>query len=134
MSATNVHRPGHLSGALVAIAVWVLPTPCRDRYSDEIRADLSILTRGRGLPYALGTLGGAVRLRRAIVATDTTRAARSVIYWKCRLGRHKWSVVNDENPEQRKNTHRECSRCLKIKDSTEFEHDKTTWISMGPGF
>jgi len=56
-----------------------------------------------------------------------------VTYWKCRLGRHRWLVVNDDNPEQRKNTHRECSRCLKIKDETEFEHVETTWISMGPG-
>ena len=133
MSAREVHRPGHLSGAVVAIAVWVLPTPHQDRYSDEFRADLSVLTRGRELPYALGTLAGAVRLRRAIGVTDSARAARSVTYWKCRLGRHRWSEVNDDNPEQRTGTHRECSRCLKIKDETDFPHQKTTWISMGPG-
>jgi len=42
-----------------------------------------------------------------------------------------WS---DDNPDQRQNTHRECSRCSKIKDQTEFEHTKSTWMSMGPGF
>ena len=52
----------------------------------------------------------------------------------CRLGRHKWLVVSDDNPEQRENTHRECSRCSKIKDQTEFEHTKSIWMSMGPGF
>ncbi len=61
-------------------------------------------------------------------------STRSVTSRKCRLGWHKWLVVSDDNPEQRQNTHRECSRCLKIKDSTEFEHMKTTWINMGPGF
>jgi len=133
VSAPDVRHPGHLSGGVVAVAVWVLPTPCRDRYSDEFRADLSVLARGRQLPYALGTLAGALRLRRAIGATDSARAARAVTYWKCRLGRHKWSVVNDDNPEQRGGTHRECSRCLKIKDETDFPHQKTTWISIGPG-
>ena len=130
MSAPKVHRPGHLSGALVSVAVWALPAPCRDRYSDEFRADLSVLTRGRGLPYALGTLAGAVRLRRAIGATEAARAARSVTYWKCRLGRHRWQTVNDDNPQQRKNTHRECTRCLRIKDETDFPHKKSTWIIM----
>ncbi len=60
--------------------------------------------------------------------------AGSVNDWRCRLGRHKWLVVSDDNPDQRQNTHRECSRCSKIKDQTEFEHTKSTWMSMGPGF
>ena len=60
-------------------------------------------------------------------------SARSVTFWKCRLGRHTWLVVNDDNPEQRRNTHLECKRCSKVKDQTQFEHTKATWLSSGPG-
>ena len=60
------------------------------------------------------------------------KVARSVICWKCRLGRHRWLFVNERNPGQRRGTHRECACCLKIKDDTPFEHALTTWVTMGP--
>jgi len=130
MKTTEIHRTGYLAGGVVAIAVRVLPAAHRDRYSDEFRADLSVLMIGRQLPYAFGALVSAVPLRRAIKETDSDEAARSVVYWKCRWGRHRWVRVNDDNPEQRKGIHKECTRCLKLKDIN--EHDPTSAAWVGP--
>jgi len=74
--------------------------------------------------------GSLIQLLKEI---DMDDYAQSVTSWKCRLGRHTWLVVNDDNPEQRQNTHLECSRCSKVKDQTQFEHTKATWLSSGPG-
>ncbi len=37
----------------------------------------------------------------------------------CRLGRHHDIPVNDENPENRRAYHLECTRCLRAKDLVE---------------
>lgn len=122
----GVHRPGHLAGGVLTVAALMVPKAQRDRYDDEFRADLYLVRPGRQLPHALGVLVGAFALRRAINATDAEAAARSVTYWRCRLGRHQYKTVNDANPEFRKSTHRECSRCLKVgKDSTGYETART---------
>ena len=67
---------------------------------------------------------------------ETDDSARSMTSRKCRLGWHTWLVVNDDNPEQPHNTHRECAHCSKIKDKTEFEleHSDSTWMNLCPGF
>src|SRR6478752_6414647 len=78
-------------------------------------------------------LAGAVSPDPTLKEIDMDDSARSVTSWQCRLGRHTWLVVNDDNPEQRQNTHLECSRCSKIKEQTQFEHTKATWLSSGPG-
>jgi len=128
MNSMEIHRTGYVAGAVVAIAVRILPAAQRDRYSDEFRADLSVLMIGRQLPYAVGALVSAVPLRRAIKETDSDEAARSVVYWKCRWGVHRWMVFNDDNPEQRKGTHKECTRCLKLKDINEHDPTSATWV------
>ena len=136
MTTNEVHRPGHLAGGVLTMAILMVPKSQRDRYDDEFRADLYLVNHGRQLPHALGVLAGTLALRRAIHATDAEAAARSVTYWRCRLGRHHYTVVNDDNPENRKSTHRECTRCLKSKkDNTEFEKEKVyggngAWIGM----
>src|SRR6478609_4948156 len=133
MNTMEIHRTGYLAGAVVAIAVQVLPAAHRDRYSDEFRADLSVLKHGRQLPYAFGALVSAVPLRRA-VKPDSDEAARSVVYWKCRWGRHRWMVVNDDNPEQRKGTHKECRRCLKLKDINQHDPTSGQWVGAAGGW
>jgi len=133
MNTMKIHRTGIMAGAVVAIAVQVLPSAHRVRYSDEFRADLSVLKQGHQLPYAFGALVSAIPLRRAVKA-GSDGAARSVVYWKCRWGRHRWMVVNDDNPEQRKGTHKECSRCLKLKDINEHDPTSGAWMARVGGW
>jgi hypothetical protein len=40
---------------------------------------------------------------------------------RCRVGRHHYVEVPDENPEKRGQTHLECARCRHIKDVKEYE-------------
>ncbi len=131
MSEQTFHRPGHLAGGVIAVAVQMLPAEHRDRYSDELRADLCLVGKGRQMSYALGMLAGAPSLRHAVKAQDDESAARSVTYWKCRLGRHRYVVVNDDNPEFRASTHKECSRCLKFKEIKEYEHTDGAYLTGG---
>jgi len=46
--------------------------------------------------------------------------AQEPIDWRCRLGRHQYDEVPDENPERRGQTHLECARCGHIKDVNEY--------------
>jgi hypothetical protein len=113
-------RPNAVAGALVGVAVRLLPRSDRDRYDDEFRADLCFLPRIRQIPQAVGLLAGAFPLRSALLDADPSRA-KSVTYWRCRLGRHHYLVVGDDNPENRRSSHLECSRRLKFKESKDRE-------------
>jgi hypothetical protein len=130
MTDSQIRKPGALSSGCVALAVAVLPAPSRDRYSDEFRADLSTLDHGR-LRHAVGVLIGAGSLRRAIRENTPDEAARSVTYWKCRLHLHHYAVVNDDNPEFRASTHKECTRCLKFKEIADYEPTSGAYMA-GP--
>ena len=55
----------------------------------------------------------------------------SVTYWKCRLGRHRYRVINDQNPENRASTHLECTRCLKFKEVTEYQPSDGKYLTGG---
>ncbi|ACV81604.1 hypothetical protein [Nakamurella multipartita] len=39
---------------------------------------------------------------------------------RCRLGRHHYVGVMDDNPEKRGGSHLECTRCGHIKDVNEY--------------
>jgi len=41
--------------------------------------------------------------------------------WHCRMGRHHYEVVVDDNPEMRGQSYLECARCGKKKDPNSYE-------------
>ena len=41
--------------------------------------------------------------------------------WMCRFGRHHYAVINDDNPENRRSSHKECVRCGKFKEIKEYD-------------
>lgn len=126
-------RPMALAGAIVGLAVRALPAEHRDRYDDEFRADLCCLPRGRQIPQAAGLLVGAFGLRSALLDRDPS-TAKSVRYWRCRLGRHRYLVISDNNPENRRSSHLECSRCLRFKEIKEYDLPKDgRWLAGGGG-
>jgi hypothetical protein len=122
-------RPGPLSSGLIVVTTRLLPAHARDRYYDEFRADLCYLPWTTRTAHAAGLLLGAFSLRRALKEHPMTTTAPTNVYWKCRIGRHHYRTVNDDNPENRRSTHLECMRCLKFKEITEYE--KATWIRNG---
>ena len=40
--------------------------------------------------------------------------------WRCRVGRHHYDVVQDDNPEMRGGSHLECARCGHVKDVASY--------------
>lgn len=40
--------------------------------------------------------------------------------WRCKLGRHHYVEVPDDNPEMRGHAHQECTRCGHVKDVNEY--------------
>lgn len=125
------HRAGLLAGGVVSVGVRLLPSDHRDRYYDEFRADLCLVPRGRQLGHALGLLAGALPLRRALAEHSQEELPMSHVYWKCRLGRHHYLLVNDDNPENRASTHLECTRCLKLKEIKEYVPTDGRYLAGG---
>jgi hypothetical protein len=41
--------------------------------------------------------------------------------WRCRMGRHHYVEVSDDNPEARGRTHQECTRCGHVNDKNEYQ-------------
>ena len=123
-------QPNALAGVLVSVAVRILPTQHRDRYDDEFRADLCCISRTRQIPQAAGLLVGAFALKSALLDADPA-TADSVTYWRCRLGRHRYRVVSDDNLENRRSSHLECSRCLKFKEIKEYAPTDGRWLGGG---
>lgn len=40
--------------------------------------------------------------------------------WTCALGLHRFRLVNDDNPENRRSKHKECTRCGQVRDIKEY--------------
>ena len=53
-------------------------------------------------------------------------------HWRCRLGRHHYRQVQDDNPEMRGHSYLRCDRCGKPKDPPEY--GKPSWQNVFPGF
>lgn len=64
------------SHKVVAAAVAVLPLPHQARFSEEFRAELADLPRGKRLPHAVGLVSRSVALRRALLGAPAPRSAR----------------------------------------------------------
>ena len=51
---------------------------------------------------------------------------------RCRLGRHHYLQVQDDNPEMRGHSYLRCDRCGKPKDRNEY--GKPSFMNVFPGF
>ncbi len=40
--------------------------------------------------------------------------------WRCAVGRHHYVTVQDDNPEMRGESHRECTRCGHVKEFASY--------------
>jgi hypothetical protein len=126
-----MRRPTPIAGAMVALTVRVLPPGHRDRYDDEFRAELCLLRPRRQIPQATGLLVGAVTLRGALKERDMSIEMNSIKFWKCRIGRHRYRLVTDDNPENRRSSHLECTRCLKFKEIKEYTPSDGKYLTGG---
>lgn len=52
-------------------------------------------------------------------------------HWQCTLGRHHYIPVHDDNPENRKSYHLECTRCRHFKEVDQYEPTDGSWLAKG---
>ncbi len=113
-------RPVAPARWLLAVTVVVLPAgEIRDRYREEFRVELCEIGGGRQLYQAGTLLLGAFRLRSALVDRDLPVAAPRPD-WRCRVGRHRYLIVQDDNPEMRGRPYLRCARCGRPKDPPKY--------------
>lgn len=111
-----IRTPTPLAAALIAMSVLPLPAESRDRWSDEYRAEIVGLPRIRQLTNAASAVAGCFALRSAVKSTDAQSTLFAPTALSCRLGRHRYRIINHDNPENREYLLRECIRCGRIKD------------------
>ncbi len=129
-----VSSPTGPASAMVSLSVLALPSRCRDRYRDEFCAELCCLPIGRQILQAAGVLVGAVALRRALKEEDMSISPRPAKHLTCRVGRHHYLLIDDENPEDRRIHHLECRDCGKIKESgPDYQPSDGRWLAGGLG-
>jgi hypothetical protein len=51
---------------------------------------------------------------------DVSESVTEKASWRCRIGRHHYLPVQDDNPEMRGRSYLRCTRCGKPKDPPEF--------------
>ncbi len=98
------------------MVVQILPTTSRDRYREEFRSELSELGPAAQLFQAGTLLVGSVSLRKALSGMDVIEDLTVTRSWRCRLGRHHYVRVQDDNPEMRGRSYERCARCGKTGD------------------
>jgi hypothetical protein len=106
---------------MVAFTIALLPRSTRERYREEFRTELAELGVGQQTMQAGSLLVGAVALRRALQDTmgDLEKATPTSLL--CRLGRHSYLRLNDDNPERRGMPYLRCVRCGNRFDPPEPE-------------
>jgi hypothetical protein len=108
-------RPAWWSVTGTAAALRILPSGgARDRWRDELTAELWYLTRREQLRHTLGVLRRAPALRLAVTARDRIigeSVPRRPL--RCRLGSHRWVTRYTSDGTSRYLT---CSRCPKTTD------------------
>lgn len=108
-----------LSRGVIAVAMRLLPRGAvRDRYQRELSADLTVLSQGQRVPFALRTLASAPALRRATKVASIS-AGRDVMTrphkrFLCRTGlHHRWELASTGDGEE----FVRCQHCLKERGS-----------------
>jgi len=109
-------RPHVPARWVLAVVVSVLPAGSRDRYREEFRAELAELGPLSQLFQAGTLLVGSVSLRKALSGMDVIEDLTMGKTWWCRLGRHHYLPVQDDNPEMPGRTFLRCSGCQKPKE------------------
>jgi hypothetical protein len=128
MAERTLRGAGFWSRHTVQAATRVLPGATRDRYRQELLAELYGLGRARQLRYALGVLSRCWALRAAInTPSDATAADMELVFPRhrrplpCRLIRHYWVDLSSEDGTSR---YRQCARCGKEAN------DSLRWARM----
>jgi hypothetical protein len=126
-----IRTPTPVAAALISLSVQPLPARSRDRWRDEYRAEIVDLARTRQVREAASALAGCFALRSALHAADSTAIAVTATRWPCRLGRHHYRTVNQDNPENRKYRMKECIHCGKIKEGPDADYPRVDRPFMG---
>jgi hypothetical protein len=127
-----IRTPTPLAAALIALSVIPLPTGSRDRWSDEYRAEIFGLSRTRQIAEAASALSGSFALRAALKADPDGNPVTTTSRF-CRIGRHRYQIINEDNPENRKYQHRECVICGKINEGPTTDLPRSERSFMGGG-
>jgi len=72
-------------------------------------------------------------LLRFLGTPDSGSNLTSTTGWSCRVGRHHYKTVNQDNPENRKYQQRECVTCGKIKEGPAADFPRAERPFMGGG-
>ncbi len=127
-----IRTPTPLAAALIAMSVLPLPSGSRDRWSDEYRAEIFDLSRTRQILAAASAMSGSFALRSALIADPEGIPAR-MMSRSCRIGRHRYQTINQDNPENRKYRYRECVNCGKFKEGPTADFPRTERSFLGGG-
>jgi hypothetical protein len=106
--------PPRWARKVIALATQVLPAgPIRDRYHQELDAEMFAMTRWQAVRYVLEVVATAPRLR-GVVKGDAGRGDLAVtlpaVPIACRLNlRHRWHIRSTDDGGR----YKECARCRK---------------------
>lgn len=112
-------RPCPPARMLLAVVVLALPMLFRDRYREEFGAELADLPALSQVFHAGSLLVGSVSLRRALSQVNVIKDLTVQRSRWCRLGRHRYFGLPDDNPEVRGRLFLKCERCGRTKDFDE---------------
>ena len=126
-------RPVNPAWGLISLTVIVLPRDARDRYREEFRTELSELGALAQIGQAISLLAGSLALRQALQERDVLVVPQVKRQWRCRLGRHHYVGVQDDNPEMRGQAYLKCTRCGKPKDPPKYGPMPPTVLGTGGG-
>lgn len=104
------------ASVLIWLAVRPLPAAYRDRYRDEFRAEVCCLGNRQQVSEAASFLAGSFALRLSLREDAMTNGINTGKAVGCRLGRHHYQMVSGDNDENRKDRHKECRHCGKVKE------------------
>lgn len=109
-------RPHAPARWVLAVVVAFLPAPSRDRYREEFRAELAELGWAPQVFQASTLLIGSVSLRKALSGVDVIEELTIRKDWRCRLGRHHYFRIKDDNPEMPERWFLRCAGCQKARE------------------
>jgi len=105
---TAPRSPSRGSTTITRTAVLALPAGAvRDRYRQELLAELYGLSEREQARHALGVLSRVLVLRAAVTRGGDTKEEKMRRPLRCLLGRHAYRSVSTEDGSR----YRRCSRC-----------------------
>jgi hypothetical protein len=116
---------------LISLVVVVLPPDVRDRYREEFSTELAELGRLSQVTQSGSLLMGSISLRNALTDRDLPELGTARVDWRCRMGRHRFVMLQDDNPEMRGRHYLRCTRCGKPKDPPSYGVMPPTALGAG---